>query len=180
MIQQGADVLSRGALNEGVMKGDDLMSYLPFHLSASQRSPDLIKWIQGWAGEDAKLLSPEDWFIRGQDTIGGTKCTDGFWRPTVGAGTFIWDPPPAAAYVALKQLRKARIKRQNSTHVIIVLRLMTPLWMQQLYKACDIVLVMPPGTSCWNQMMLEPCLIGICFPDIKHRPWQLKSTPKLR
>ena len=27
--------------------------------------------------------------------------------------------------------------------------------------------------------MFEPCLIGICFPFIKHRPWELRSTPKL-
>ena len=180
MIEQGADGLSRGALNEGVMKGNDLMSYLPFHLSASQRSPDLIPWIQTWAGHEAELLRPEDWFIRGHDIVGGGISIDGFWRPTIESGTFIWDPPPAAADVALEQLRKARIKRQSSTHIIIVPRLMTPLWMRQLYKACNIVLVMPPGTSCWDNSMLEPCLIGICFPFIKHRPWQLRSTPKLR
>ena len=27
--------------------------------------------------------------------------------------------------------------------------------------------------------MYEPCLIGICFPFIHHRPWQLRGTPKL-
>ena len=179
MITQGADGLSRGALNEGVMNGEDLMTFLPFHLSALQRSIKLLEWVNSWIGSDAILLQPKDWFQRGHDIIGGTINQDGFWMPQTQPGIYIWDPPPAAADVALEQLRKARIKRQDSTHVILIPRLMTPLWLKQLHKACDIVITMPIGTSQWGEDMYEPCLIGICFPFIHHRPWQLRGTPKL-
>ena len=107
MIRQGADGLSRGALNEEVMNGEDLMSFLPFHLSALDRSSTLEEWIKGWAGIDTLTLQPEDWFLRGHDIVGGSRNADGFWLPTIKAGTFLWSPPPAAADVALEQLRKA-------------------------------------------------------------------------
>ena len=60
MITQGADGLSRGALNEGVMNGEDLMTFLPFHLSALQRSIKLLEWMNSWIGSDAILLQPKD------------------------------------------------------------------------------------------------------------------------
>ena len=166
MINQGADGLSRGALNEGVMNGEDLMTFLPFHLSAFDRSPSLCDWIKSWSGDNSLVFGPKDWFIRGHDISGGYKNEDGFWMPTIQHGTYIWNPPPAAADVAIEQLRKARIKRQNSTHVFVVPRLMTPLWLKQFHKACDLVITVPVGFEHWGQDMLEPCLIGVCFPFI--------------
>jgi hypothetical protein len=44
-------------------------------------------------------------------------------------GTFVWAPPPAAAAVALEELRKARIKRQDSMHILVVPRLLMPEWL---------------------------------------------------
>jgi hypothetical protein len=38
MIAEGADGLSRGLLNEGVMVGDSIISFVPFHLSAMECS----------------------------------------------------------------------------------------------------------------------------------------------
>jgi hypothetical protein len=39
--------LSRGNLLEGVMKGDNFLSFVPLHLSALERSSDLEGWFKG-------------------------------------------------------------------------------------------------------------------------------------
>jgi hypothetical protein len=180
MIAQGADGISRGLLNEGVMAGTPMLAFLPFHKGALERSATLQGWIKSWAGEDMEILTPHDWFQRGHD-IKGWKKEDGdlFFRPIIKAGTYLWAPPPAAADVALEQLRIARIKRQDSTHVFICPRLLAPLWRKQIHKAADIVFMVPPGAPGWPEVMFEPLLIGVCFPFLRHNPWQLRGTPKM-
>ena len=42
MITQGSDGLSRGNLSEGVMRGEEMTSFIPLHLSALERS-ELLK-----------------------------------------------------------------------------------------------------------------------------------------
>ena len=182
MIAQGGDGLSRGALNEGVMRGEDFLSFIPFHLSAIEREPKLKEWIRGLVNTrevKATFLSPEDWFEKGHDIHGWTTRSDKHSVPTIQSGTFIWSPPPAACNVAIEELRKARIKRQDSTHIIVVPRLMTPLWLKQLYKCCDLIVEIPPSCEYWNTNMFEPCVVGFCFPFLSHSPWQLRSTPKM-
>ena len=39
MILQGADGLSRGDMYEGVMRGDNMLDFIPLHLSAIERHP---------------------------------------------------------------------------------------------------------------------------------------------
>lgn len=57
---------------------------------------------------------------------------------------------------------------------------MTIRWRRLFHKACDCVFVMPAGYGdAWPAEMFEPCLIGICFPYLPHRPWQLKGAPRL-
>ena len=66
------------------------------------------------AGQELPLLND----TRGR-TGGGRVGGDGFWRPRVAPpSTYLWHPPPAAANVALEQLRIARIKRQQSAHML--------------------------------------------------------------
>ena len=70
MIAQGGDGLSRGALNEGVMRGDDYLSFIPFHLSALEREPKLVNWINTLTKgkrHETTFLSPGDWYERGHD-----------------------------------------------------------------------------------------------------------------
>ena len=45
MIASGVDALSRGVTAKGVMKGNSLLTYFPFHLGADQRIKSLIPWI---------------------------------------------------------------------------------------------------------------------------------------
>jgi hypothetical protein len=182
MIAKGGDGVSRGLLNEGVMAGDDILSFIPLHLTAIERLPDLLDWLRSWTGLRGRLefLSHQDWFEPGHDIRGWTHPRDGglLASPILGKGVFCWSPP-AAAEVALEQLRMARIKHQDSSHVFIVPRLLTPKWLKQLFKACNVVLVIPAGALGWPVQMFEPLLIGIRFPYLTFKPWQLRSTPKM-
>ncbi|KAI2505417.1 hypothetical protein MHU86_9030 [Fragilaria crotonensis] len=180
MIAQGTDGVSRGFLALGVMAGEAMSAFIPIHKSARDRSPDFIKWIKSWSGEGSLILNPMDWFEAGHDTDGWAMGVDGFERPELKEGrTYIWSPPPYAADVALAELRKARIKRQTSSHVFVCPRLCCPLWLKQLYKASDVVLEFRPGSLHWPEHMHEPVLIGLIFPFLRHPPWQLRNTPKM-
>jgi hypothetical protein len=180
MIRQGGDGVSRGSLNEGVMAGEDMLSFIPLHLSAIERSTTLLDWIRSWTGSGLEVLSPTDWFQKGHD-IRGWKKAEGepFQRPVIQAGVYGWFPPPAAADVALEQLRIARIKRQDSTHVFVCPRLFCPMWRKQMGKACDLIFSIPVGALGWPVEMLEPLLIGVCFPFLRFKPWQFRETPKI-
>jgi hypothetical protein len=182
MIAQGTDGVSRGFLGAGVMLGESMTSFIPIHLSALERSETLKDWVLDWTNErsNAIFLSPKDWFNVAHDINGWKAGWDGFPRPVLSKGSVIvWSPPPFVADVALTELRKARIKRQLSSHIFICPRLCTSLWIRQLFKASDIVLEIPPGKSFWPSNMHEPLLIGILFPFIRCYPWQLRSTPRM-
>ena len=182
MIAQGTDGVSRGVLGQGVMDGEVMSAFVPIHLSAVERSTqNLVPWIQKWAGSDAILLNEMGWFSQGHDIEGWKEGGDGFSRPVI-AGTgriYIWAPAPMSAEVAMAEMRKARIKRQRSSHIFVCPRLCTSQWLRQLYKAADCVFEVPVGTEMWSREMHEPLLIGILFPFISVKPWQLRGTPKM-
>ena len=56
---------------------------------------------------------------------------------------------------------------------------MTPEWLRQLYKVADLVVVLSLGHPDWPKEMYEPCLIGLVFPFLSLKPWQLCGTPKM-
>ena len=183
MIAQGSDGLSRGDFSEGVMKGDDMKTFIPLHLSAIERSEGLKAWIESWTGDSVlEWLKPDEWTTRGHNLVEGVmeKNIDGIKVPTYKKGNFVWTPPPAAAEACLEEVRKARHKHQDSTHVILVPRLMTPLWRRHMNKVCDIVFEIPLGKlPVWKEDMFEPLTIGFVFPFLSHRPWQLRRSPVL-
>ena len=182
MIEQGSDGLSRGNLTEGVMGGWKMSDFVPLHLNAFERSEKLEGWIRSWLDNNkvkAEILKPEGWFERGHDLDGGEKNCDGMWIPKYKDGVYIWAPPPAAAEAALEQLRKARHKRQNSTHVFVCPRLMTPYWAKHLNRSADLITIVPPGQDWWPNNMYEPLIIGCYFPFLKYRPWQFKGQEAL-
>ena len=157
-----------------------MLSFIPLHLTATERSPTLLPWIQLWVSEEVHSLSPYNWFQLGHAIAGWSKEKgDLFEHPIMKSGVYGWFPPPAAANAALEQLRIMQIKRQDSTHIFACPRLMTPMWLRQLYKASDIMFTVPLGAPGWPNEMLEPLIIGISFPFIRYKPWQLRSTPKM-
>jgi hypothetical protein len=50
MKDQGTNGVSRGQLREGVTAGLAMLSFIPFHLSAIERSPPVESWLQSWLG----------------------------------------------------------------------------------------------------------------------------------
>jgi hypothetical protein len=55
----------------------------------------------------------------------------------------------------------------------------TTKWRKQLFKVADLVFDIPCGAmSQWADSQYEPLVVGIVFPFLQHRPWQLRNTPK--
>jgi len=160
MIASGIDGLSRGDTTEGIMAGESMLSFVPLHLPANTRCPELITWIQQWYTPNAILLEPGDWFGKGHD----------------GYQSFIWMPAPAAAEVALEQLCLARHKRATSTHLFVVPRLMTAYWRKQLGKLVDCMFYVPVGVPWWPETMFEPLTVAILLPIYRSYPWSAKRS----
>ena len=179
MKAQGTDGLSRGQLREGVSLGLAMNAFCPWGNSALQRSPDLKLWLQSWIGSDLEVLTPSQWFTRGHDHFSGNYDCRGFWRLTTKPGRYLWDPPLAAADAMMEEVRKAALKRTQSTHFILLPRLFTPLWLKQVYKACDAVLTIPCTHSFWSKTQYEPLFLGIIFPHLTVHPYRLKGTFKM-
>ena len=182
MIAQGTDGLSRGDLLEGVLNGEKMMSFIPLHVSAIEREPALREWISSWAGAgrekcDIEFLEPADWFLRGHDISGYSQNHDGRTVPTYKKGIYIWTPPPAAARIALEELRQARHKRQSSLHIFITPLLMIPEWRSQLYKSADLIVTLPIGNDYCPDCHHESLTVAIFFPYLRRQPWELKSSP---
>lgn len=180
MIAQGTDGISRGALNEGILDGRSMLSFVPIHQSALERSPMVLAWLYDWLPGSPKILQPIDWFQSGQGISGYTRDFENsvvpqFWEDSV----FVWTPPPYAADVAIAELRKSRTKRMNHLHVFVCPRLCTTKWRRHFFKAADIVFEIPPFLACWPSQMHEPLIIGISFPFLRCAPWQLRGTPRM-
>ena len=104
---------------------------------------------------------------------------NGMWKPVLQCGVYVWSPPPAAADVCLEELRKARMKRKTSMHVVIIAKLFTPMWLKQLNKAADCLFIIPATHKFWGPHNFEHLVVAFIFPFLPFRPWQLKSTPKM-
>ena len=77
MIAQGTDGISRGALNEGVMTGEQMTNYVPLHLNAIERHNPLREWLTSIVGTSIEFLEPIDWFQKGHDVRGWMKPQTG-------------------------------------------------------------------------------------------------------
>jgi hypothetical protein len=167
MIWQGTDGLSRGDSNAGVMAGESMISFVPLHLGAEERSVLLIPWLLSWSNEAfgvadplVVLLTPDDWP-----------------KAHVHDGIYIWMPPPAVADVAAEYMAKTIHKRPHFTHIFVCPRLMTARWMRLILKACDLVLTIPIGVEVWGVEQHEPLIIAIVFPLSRDKPWRHRNTP---
>ena len=157
----GVDALSRGNTSEGVMSGAKLLSYLPLHLSALDRSKNVLAWVKSWWLEDEKLtlLTPEGWFEK-----------------VFSRGNFLWVPPPAAADVVVEQLCRNFHLYSSNLHVVILPRLMTSKWRKQLLKVSDLFVEMPFNDTVWPSSNFEPLILCIVLPFADRSPWKLRST----
>jgi len=161
MIWQGTDGLSRGDLFEGVMSGESMTTFVPLHQTALTRGSAIRSWINSWWGTATELLhlNPDGWYTTGQGT---TDC--------------LWDPAPAAVDAAFEQLGKAKHKRPEISHVVVVPRSFTSHWRKQLRKIADVVFTVPVGVDFWPCCCHEPLIVAICLPLADRRPWRLRST----
>ena len=182
MIAQGTDGCSRGSLMEGVMAGQDMLSFIDLSRTAIERHPPILKWVRSWTGRPGLAPLPaEGWFEEGHGMVGGCLDGRGVWIPSHEPknGLHLWSPPPAVADVALEELLKARHKRTDTFHVVLIPRLMTPRWRRLFAKACDFTFVVSPGASFWPDDMFEPLYVGVILPFTQHRPWSFKRAPIL-
>ena len=154
MKRQGTDGLSRGEYGEGVMGGENMLSFIPLHLTVCERSDSLSMWLTGLSSAlNAKILDPKGWF-----TLAHTR------------GDFIWTPPPAAGEVIVEQLGYARLKRPECMHIILIPRLMTGRWRRLLTRGTDFYCRLM-GDDIWNiDTFFEPVLMFVCLPLISHDP----------
>ena len=76
---------------QAIIKGGNMLSFIPLEKSALARSPALSKWIEGWTstlGRGVEVLDPSGWFGSGHNHYGGEMNMDGFWIPRFKDGTF--------------------------------------------------------------------------------------------
>jgi hypothetical protein len=179
MILQGTDGLSRGNLSEGVMAGIPMLQFVPLHLSALDRHPELLSWIQDWVPYPAlQALQPAEWYDKGHGIQGGHYDSRGLWIPTpIKDSWLLWCPPPAAADVTIDELMFLCHKHTHLNHIFIVPRLATHLWRKKLYKTCDIVLTLLPGSRpFWSASAHEPLLIWLTLHFLSCSPGQLRQV----
>jgi len=56
---------------------------------------------------------------------------------------------------------------------------MTFAWREKLFKLCDVVTTIPPGSrSFWPALEHEPLILGLTLHFCSHSPWQVKQSPE--
>ena len=154
MIKQGTDGLSRADQTTGVMSGEAMEDFIPLNLSALERSPALETCLRLHLDEfNFRFLKPEGWFDEYHDY-----------------GNYIWAPPPAAADVVVDLINKARHKRPESMHLVLVPRLMTGRWRRLMARSSDYYFVID-WANCWDlSEHYEPLLCFVFSPFCVSRP----------
>ena len=56
MISKDSDGFSKGLMTEGVMSVEYMLLFVPLHLSALQRSYNLLECIKNWWGQGNEVL----------------------------------------------------------------------------------------------------------------------------
>ena len=127
--------------------------------------------IEHWYSELGKLvetLDLEGWFVRVNDHDVGEANIYVFCIPIFRPGIFIWIPPAGISIIVIEALRQACHKRTNSTHVIIVPRLLWNEWQRHMHKSEGLILYIPAGSGyIWPQEMHETVILAIYFTYLK-------------
>jgi len=152
-----------GMLDNGVLQGADMLSFLPLHLGALDWKSQLKPWILSWCGNiSPTYLTHFDWFNAGHHP-----------------GCRVWQPPPVAADAALEQIAVSFHKRPLIQHIILIPCLFTATWRKLLGNICDLFFSVPLEASIWPNLHFEPLVVGLYFPLIRHKPWHLHGAPML-
>ena len=180
MKATGMDGLSRGDHTEGMMSGDDPMSFLPFHLGVDERSHGRVgKWVRSWwRTEDrtSEQAQGRDWGNLPLQEIG----PDNMFELKDIKAARLWMLPPAAMEVAIELLWEDKLAHPQWPHVFCVPRLMTHMWQRDLGKNADVFFLVPVGVPFWGATQFEPLIVAIVFPLAHVRdyngPWAVKGT----
>ncbi|KAL7579146.1 hypothetical protein ACA910_019170 [Epithemia clementina (nom. ined.)] len=159
MIEQGTDGLSRGDLMHGVLAGANMLDFIPLKKSISTRHPDLACFL---AKPMLDFFPPT--FLD----------PDGWYSTAFEPGNYVWTPSPTAALEALEQLCDCKHVRPQSAHLFACPALMTNRWWKNLGRIADIVFTVPVGSFAWPLFHHEPVIVGLIFPFLNCRPWQVK------
>ena len=118
----GVDGLSRGDLLEGMMGGQDPLSFIPLAVGANGSSGGRVReWVDSWWSEWSDVSLTEvgkDEMFELKDMKGGR----------------LWMSPPAAMETVMELFNEDRIAHSQNPHVFVVPRLMTHLWRKKLGK----------------------------------------------
>ncbi len=181
MKAPGVDGLSRGDHMEGMMAGDDPMSFLPFHMGADMRSQGRVgQWVRSWwrtSDRSHDLDQGHDW--------GGLPLVeinhDNMFELKDRKAARLWLLPPAAMEVAIELLWEDKLVHPRWPHVFVVPRFMTHMWRRDLGKNADILFTVPAGVPFWGGTQFEPLIVAIVFPRAHvsdhTEPWAIKGTP---
>ena len=103
MFASEREVLSKEDTTKGVMQGNNLLTYFPFHLSADQRSGELAPWINMWSSRNQSLtvLSAYRWFDRVFDE-----------------GNYLLTHPLPVSQIAVKQICRTYYLREKSLNIL--------------------------------------------------------------
>ena len=142
-----------------------ILNFLHLHLSADERSLEVITWIKSlWSSNDnLNHHCPNDWYGK-----------------VFSKGNFIWTPPPAVGEAALEQLCGNMHLHNQNLHVICIPRLVTSPWRKQLLKISDLCITIPFDSIVWPESNFELLILAIILPFFSLHPSKLKSTKLVR
>ena len=83
--------------------------------------------IRSLGGTTINIISPKDLFLQCHNLDGGYQDSLKFWYHNACSDLFVWDPSLATVDAYLEELQKARMKRQQIMHIIIIPSLMNHL-----------------------------------------------------
>jgi hypothetical protein len=177
MKASGVDGLSRGDLTEGMMAGEDPLSFIPLNRGADDLSGGLASaWVRSWW---TKGIPTQMIHVTGEVPLVEVDKDNMFELKNLHTAR-LWMLPPAAMEVALELLVEDRLAHPHWPHVFLVPRLMTHLWRRDLGKEADILFNIPAGMPFKGARLYEPLMVAILFPLSRvpnyTGPWVVKGT----
>lgn len=176
----GIDGLSRGDTAEGMMAGEDPLTFIPLSVGANERSDGRVRaWMDSWLRASEGSLGSFAWW----GSAAPVEVTrENLFELHLTQGARIWMPPPAVMEVAMEQFNDDRLVSPHNLHVFAIPSLMTHLWRRRLSKAADILFTVPVGGHpghFWATHQHEPLIVAIVFPlgfvDRYFGPWAVRG-----